>query len=125
MKEQVNIRADEARKTLKATLLCELDHHAAREIREQIDEATRTFLPDLLVLDFSQVAFMDSSGVGLILGRLALCERYGANLALTGLSPALLRLLRMAGIEKMPHLFIDAASASEKEGDEKERIGIR
>ena len=47
----------------------EIDHHAAQSIRREIDAQVDDRLPELLTLDFSGVTFMDSSGVGLILGR--------------------------------------------------------
>ena len=58
---------------LTAFLAGEIDHHSAREMREQIDEAAQKHKPYCLRLDFSQVPFMDSSGIGLILGRVRLC----------------------------------------------------
>ena len=55
--------------TLAAYLSGEIDHHAAQSIRREIDAQVDDRLPELLTLDFSGVTFMDSSGVGLILGR--------------------------------------------------------
>ena len=59
---------------LTARLLGEIDHHSAGEMRERIDEAMKLQRPSCLRLDFSQVPFMDSSGVGLVLGRVRLCR---------------------------------------------------
>ena len=109
MTEIVRLDHDAARRTLTARLLCELDHHAAKEAREEIDRAFRETAPDLLALDFSGVSFMDSSGVGLILGRLSLCAAAGARMEIVGVSQATLRLLRMAGLQRMPGLKIRAA----------------
>ena len=55
--------------TLAAYLSGEIDHHAAQSLRREIDAQIDDRLPELLTLDFSGVTFMDSSGVGLILGR--------------------------------------------------------
>jgi stage II sporulation protein AA (anti-sigma F factor antagonist) len=55
--------------TLAAYLSGEIDHHAAQTLRREIDAQVDDRLPELLTLDFSGVTFMDSSGVGLILGR--------------------------------------------------------
>ena len=54
--------------TLAAYLSGEIDHHAAQSLRREIDAQIDDRLPELLTLDFSGVTFMDSSGVGLILG---------------------------------------------------------
>ena len=51
---------------LTAALSGELDHHHAKEIRETVDFAVREQLPPTLVLDFTKVTFMDSSGIGLM-----------------------------------------------------------
>ena len=58
---------------LTAKLSGEIDHHSAREMREAIDDAAQKLKPYCLRLDFTEVPFMDSSGVGLILGRVRLC----------------------------------------------------
>ncbi len=65
---------------LTAFLSGELDHHHAKEIREAIDFAVREQYPPVLILDFKQVSFMDSSGIGLIMGRSRLLEEYGGVL---------------------------------------------
>ena len=47
----------------------DIDHHTAKEIREIIDANIGRYSPRILYLDFSGVPFMDSSGIGLIMGR--------------------------------------------------------
>lgn len=58
-----------AQDTLIAYLSGEIDHHTAQYLRDEIDAVLGARMPQTLVLDFSAVSFMDSSGVGLILGR--------------------------------------------------------
>ena len=58
-----------AQGTLAAYLTGEIDHHAAQALRREIDAQIDARMPELLTMDFSGVTFMDSSGVGLILGR--------------------------------------------------------
>ena len=58
---------------LTARLFGEIDHHTAREMREAVDDAAQKLKPYRLRLDFSDVPFMDSSGIGLILGRVRSC----------------------------------------------------
>lgn len=99
-----------AERTVRAAIFCELDHHTARPIREKIDASLLAEKPDLLILDFSDVKFMDSSGIGLILGRLSLCEEIGASVEVTGLSGTLARVVRLSGIGKMPRLRIAATN---------------
>ena len=82
-------------------LNCDIDHHSAKRIREKVDSDIREFLPKSLILDFSGVSFMDSSGIGLILGRVAITEKIGAKVKVSGLSASQMRIFRMAGIEKI------------------------
>ena len=79
----------------------EIDHHRAKEIREKIDEAIEFNMPSLLILDFGGVTFMDSSGIGLVMGRYRLLQKKGAKLNLTNLPPNIYKVMKLAGIEKL------------------------
>ena len=64
---------------LTAALKGDIDHHGAAEMRIQIDGELERTTPSLLTLDFSEVGFMDSSGIGLILGRARKVFKMGAD----------------------------------------------
>ena len=83
---------------LTAKLTGEIDHHSAREMRETIDDTAHKLKPYCLRLDFGEVPFMDSSGVGLILGRVRLCNFWKGRVVLCGLSPTLNKMVELAGI---------------------------
>ncbi len=83
---------------LTARLSGEIDHHAAREMREAIDDTAQKVKPACLRLDFSQVPFMDSSGIGLILGRVRLLQYWKGRVVLCGMSAQLGRMVELAGI---------------------------
>ena len=89
-----------------ASLLCEVDHHKAKPLREAIDRAVFTYRPRVLRLDFSAVRFMDSSGVALILGRSALGEDLGFRVVLSGLAPTAEKLLRLSGIDGRKNITV-------------------
>ena len=91
---------------LRAILPMDIDHHSAKRIRESIDRAMVENMPRRLVLDFSSVVFMDSSGIGLIIGRCETADRYGMRVRVVGLSEGLLRIVRLCGIEKIKNLSI-------------------
>ena len=84
-----------------AHLKGEIDHHTAREMREAIDSAIELNMPSLLMLDFSAVSFMDSSGIGLVMGRYRNLLKSGAELHITGVSPNIYKVMRLAGLEKL------------------------
>lgn len=52
-----------------AELQGELDHHSAKEVREEVDKTIDAFFIKHLIFDFNEVTFMDSSGIGVIIGR--------------------------------------------------------
>ena len=86
---------------LTARLSGEIDHHAAQEMREAIDDTAQKVKPYCLRLDFSQVPFMDSSGIGLILGRVRLLQFWKGHVVLCGLSPNLGKMVELSGIASL------------------------
>ena len=76
----------------------ELDHHTVGLLREQIDAAAEKVRPKLLRMDFTEVPFMDSSGIGLILGRIRKASGWGGRIAISGLSPQLSKMAELAGV---------------------------
>lgn len=79
----------------------EIDHHTAAELRETIDLAVNEHKPTLLVLDFKNVSFMDSSGIGLVMGRYKLLKPYGAELHVTNTSPQIGKVMKLAGLDRL------------------------
>ncbi len=95
----------EYRKTEICVLLDgEIDHHAASLLRVSIDDAVLHKRPRLLILDFGAVTFMDSSGVGLVMGRYKLLRTVGGRLRVQNLSPAAYKVMRLAGLDKLGEL---------------------
>lgn len=83
---------------LTAKLSGEIDHHSAREMREAIDDVSQKVKPYCLRLDFSDVPFMDSSGIGLILGRVRLYQFWKGHVVVCGLSQNLVKMVELSGI---------------------------
>ena len=87
--------------TLNVKIRGDIDHHSAKGVREMIDEAIMSNKPRFVVLDLSSVDFMDSSGLGLILGRYTCASNIGARLILYKPTRRIKRILEMAGIERI------------------------
>ncbi len=83
---------------LTAELFGELDHHQAAGVREVIDQEIKEYDTKHLVLDFSKVRYMDSSGIGMVLGRYRKMEEKGGSVMISGCSDAVKNILNMAGI---------------------------
>ena len=76
----------------------EIDHHTAREIREATDSLIQLNKPSVLRLDFSGVTFMDSSGIGLIMGRYRMMLLYGGSTKAVNVPESLERIMNLSGL---------------------------
>lgn len=85
----------------------EIDHHAARAIREEVDANLQRSLPKRLIFNFRDVTFMDSSGVGLIMGRYKLIRSMGGEIRIRGAREPIVQILRMAGLDKLADIEED------------------
>lgn len=79
----------------------ELDHHTAAIMRREIDAAIDKYMPSLLVMDFKDISFMDSSGIGLVMGRYRILRQSGAELHITNTTPQIYKVMRLAGMERL------------------------
>ena len=87
--------------TMVARLSGELDHHHTQKLREEIDRNVQKERPARLAMDFAGVEFMDSSGIGLVLGRYRLMQEMNGKLVLRAMPPHILRVMRVAGIASL------------------------
>lgn len=76
----------------------DIDHHTASALRHTIDQSMKEFGCSDLVMDFSGVGFMDSAGIGVVLGRYKKLVKTGGRICVSGCSPHVARLLEMAGV---------------------------
>ena len=79
MFELEKISITQEKTTLKIKIRGEIDHHLAKRYREKIDNEIYSRKPSMILLDLSLIEFMDSSGLGLIMGRYANSKEIGAN----------------------------------------------
>lgn len=87
--------------TLTVYLTGEIDHHSARGMRERADTELVKRRPGTLILDFSGVSFMDSSGVGLVMGRYKTAAALGCSVQVRGLRPRDRRIMELSGLKKL------------------------
>ena len=79
----------------------ELDHHAAAPIREEIDAAIERERPTLILLDCGDLTFMDSSGIGLVMGRSNAAKAVGAQLHVCNMSGPVYRVMKLSGLDRI------------------------
>ena len=94
---------------LTAHLSGEIDHHGARAMMDELDALIADRLPRRLTLDLSRVNFMDSSGIGLVMGRYRLMQLAGGRLSVTGASERIQKIMRLAGLDRL-HILEEAAA---------------
>ncbi len=95
------VRIEQDGTSLSAYIYGEIDHHTARTIREAIDSKVELKLPKTLILDFADVSFMDSSGIGLVMGRFKLMSSIGGEVKIANTTASIGRVMRLAGLERL------------------------
>ncbi len=96
---KITVSSDGARLTISPK--GDIDHHSARTLRERIDNEMYLNRPEVLILDLSGIDFMDSSGLGLLLGRYQRAKDLGIKLILCGCSDRIMKILSLAGAKEM------------------------
>ena len=86
---------------LTLTLSGEIDHHSALALREEADALIYKYRPRTVSIDLSSIEFMDSSGLGFIMGRFALARKLGGELLMKDPSPRVAKILALAGMERI------------------------
>ncbi len=79
----------------------EMDHHAVKDTRREVDELIVRNRPETLLLDLSRIDFMDSSGLGFVLGRLRKMNELKGTVTVLNPARRVEEMLRMAGAEKL------------------------
>lgn len=78
----------------------EIDHHGAVTLRRGVDTLIWENSPGRLILDMSGVNFMDSSGLGFIMGRYSLMNELGGEMQVRDPSPCVTRILKLTGFDR-------------------------
>lgn len=99
MSLQVDIACQ--RNVLLVRLVGELDHHSATGVRERIDRELSKGVYAHLVMNLSRLTFMDSSGLGVILGRYRQISEMNGKMVLCSVQPSIYRLFELSGMFKI------------------------
>jgi stage II sporulation protein AA (anti-sigma F factor antagonist) len=112
----LSLRIEKKEEVLCLFLQGELDHHSAEKVRAAVDEALASMKIRHLVLDLSGLEFMDSSGLGVILGRYKLIQQRNGKMFVCSIAPSIYRLFQMSGIFKIIHCLPDLEEALDQLG---------
>lgn len=100
----MNVTLESSKNLLVAYLYGEIDHHTAGDLREQIDEAININKPTHLIIDFRNVSFMDSSGIGLIMGRYRLMQNEHGTVEVKNVTPRNKKIMELAGLGRIAEI---------------------
>ncbi len=97
----MKVTYNEKDKLLLLQITEEIDHHSSEKIRTRADFEIQKYIPKKLIIDFSKVNFMDSAGIGMILGRYKMITMFGGTMDMVNVTPNVKKVLEMAGITKI------------------------
>ena len=101
IKKGCNFDCDFEEGRLSIVLRGEIDHHSAVSVRSAIDEKLYELRPASLVIDLSRIEFMDSSGLGLIMGRYALMQKLGGEFCIANPSSRVQKIFELSGLGRI------------------------
>lgn len=88
-------------KMLKILITEEIDHHTSSIIRTRLDYEIERFRPKKVVINLEKVGFMDSAGIGLLIGRYKIINNCGGVLEIENVNDNLMRIFEMSGLPKI------------------------
>lgn len=97
----MEIRSENYGEETVAYIKGEVDHHNAKSARESLDKIIESSQPIRFALDLSGVTFCDSSGLGLVMGRMKKCASVGSTMVVKNPSVAAYKILEIAGMDKI------------------------
>lgn len=103
-----NIKSNFSNNVLMVKIYGEIDHHNAKQLREKIDSLLIDKKPLKVILDLSSVSFMDSSGLGLIMGRYSLACELDAKFIIYNPNKKVKKILELSGIERIIEIKEDS-----------------
>ena len=86
---------------LSVALTGEIDHHCAKTYIQAIAAKIEAYTPDICILDFQDVTFVDSSGIAVVINALRNMTQIEGRLVLTGINTQPMRVFRASGIDKL------------------------
>ncbi len=97
----MNVRYNTLDKLLVLELTEEIDHHSTEKIRRRADYEIQRHMPRKTIFDFSGVTFMDSAGIGMVIGRYKVISMLGGKIAMINVKPNVKKIFEMSGILKI------------------------
>lgn len=107
----MNIQHERKKDTLIARLEGELDHHQAETVRDDLDRILDDEGIQHLIFDLRALTFMDSSGIGVFIGRYKRLNKRGGTVAFAAVHPQAHKLLEVSGLYTIIQVYADVEAA--------------
>lgn len=99
-------------KKLTFKLTEDIDQHTVEKVRRKMDNEIKGYIPRKVVFDFSNISFMDSAGIGMVLGRYKLAKMLNGNLEIINVNKSMKKIFDMSGVSRI----IDIKEEDKNEG---------
>ena len=76
----------------------DIDECCVQKIRRRLDNEIERYMPKETIFDFSNVTFMDSAGIGLLIGRYKLINMFGGDVKIANINTSVRKIFEMSGI---------------------------
>jgi len=90
----------------------DIDQHTVEKVRRKMDNEIKGYIPRKVVFDFSNISFMDSAGIGMVLGRYKLAKMLNGNLEIINVNRSMKKIFDMSGVSRI----IDIKEEDKNEG---------
>ena len=88
-------------KTLLVEITEEIDHHTTEKLRRKIDDNITRYMPRKVIFDFNKVSFMDSAGIGMVIGRYKMVNMIGGTVQMKNVRTSIKKIFEMSGVVKI------------------------
>ena len=88
-------------KLLTFKLTEDIDQHTVEKVRRKMDNEIERYIPRKVVFDFSDISFMDSAGIGMVLGRYKLTKMLDGNLEIVNVNKSMKKIFDMSGVSRI------------------------
>ena len=110
----MNIGLDYVDRLLIVIIDGDIDHHTGEEIRSRSDKEIALKNPKSILFDMEKVGFMDSSGIGVLIGRYKLISTKAGKAGMTNVKPPIKRLCEICGLQKIIRIYPNKKQAIEE-----------
>ena len=107
----MDVAFNKKNKTILIRVVGEIDHHTAQELREKTENALIQMGGRNILFDFSGVTFMDSSGIGMLIGRYKQVQVLGGRMGIFSVNETIEEIIRLSGLNQLFPIFVTLQDA--------------